>query len=315
MNDCQGILCIGDPHLEGRIPGFRKDDYPREILDKIRWCLNYAHEKSLIPVFLGDIFHVPRDNPNWLIVELLELFSEPVYGIYGNHDVHENQLGDNDSLSILVESGRYRLLAPDNVVETEIRGRTVFLGGSSWGEKFPDRFDHFVLGQGGSSLCFWFTHHDIRLEGQYDAGELEPHEIPGVESIVNGHIHRRLKTAVAGQTSWITPGNISRRKRDDATRDHVPSVLEIEVTPNDWAHRWVKVQHQPFEEVFHETIVQQQSNDDVSAFVAGLAQLESLKTESGQGLHEFLEQNLAQFEPEIALEIRTLATEVTGNVK
>lgn len=311
--DLQGILCIGDPHLEGRIPGFRKDDYPQVILNKVRWCINYALQHALIPVFLGDMFHVPRDNPNWLIVELLELFSDSVLGVYGNHDVRENQLNENDSLSILIEAGRYDLLSPNNVRTVEISGRKVFLGGSSWGEALPDHFEHFALGQGGSSLCFWFTHHDIRIDGQYDSGEIEPHEIRGVEAVINGHIHRRLESVQAGQTSWLTPGNISRRKRDDASREHVPAALQISIDQQNWDYHWVEIEHEPFDEVFHEAIIKHEANSDESAFVAGLAQLESLKTETGQGLHEFLEKNLEQFDAEIANEIRNLAAEVTGS--
>ena len=206
-----------------------------------------------------------------------------------------------------------KAINPQQIEEVEISGRKVFLGGSSWGQPIPEHFEHFVLGQGGSSLCFWFTHHDIRIDGQYDAGDFEPHEIPGVECVVNGHIHRRLEEVQTGQTAWITPGNISRRKRDDATREHVPSVLEIEISQNNWTRNWVEIPHRPFEEVFHETIVKHDTEDDQSRFVAGLAQLESLKTETGQGLHEFLEQNLDQFDPAIATEIKSLAAEVTGN--
>src|SRR3954466_15620706 len=69
-----GVLCIGDPHLSSRVPGFRKDDYPRAILAKLRWAMTLAQRENLLPVLLGDLFHYPRDNANWLIVELLELF-------------------------------------------------------------------------------------------------------------------------------------------------------------------------------------------------------------------------------------------------
>jgi hypothetical protein len=35
----QGILCIGDPHLCTWAPGYRKDDYPKAVLNKLggRW--------------------------------------------------------------------------------------------------------------------------------------------------------------------------------------------------------------------------------------------------------------------------------------
>lgn len=311
-----GLLMIGDPHVEGRIPGFRKDEYPRTVLSKIEWALRYARENSLVPIFLGDLFEVPRDNPNWLLVELLELFSTPVLGIYGNHDVRENRLNENDSLSILIESGRYRLLSSDSPAEFSISGRRVCVGGSSWGmpipEQWPDAQTPEQAGQGGA-ICFWVTHHDIHLPGQYDTGYVEPVEIPGIAAIINGHVHRRLEPVTAGNTTWITAGNISRRKRDDASKHHEPAVLKISVGKNDWNYQWVPVPHRPFDEVFHEAIISHDPGEEESAFIAGLAQLESLKTETGQGLHEFLDQNLDQFDKPIADEIRKLAAEVTGN--
>jgi hypothetical protein len=56
-NEYTGLLCIGDPHLASRVPGFRKDDYPRAILDKLTWTLRYAAEHRLLPAILGDLFH------------------------------------------------------------------------------------------------------------------------------------------------------------------------------------------------------------------------------------------------------------------
>ena len=70
-----GLLLIGDPHIEGRQPGFRKDDFPRVILDKVEWCLNYAKSNNLMPTFLGDMFDKPRDNPTWMIGRLIEMMS------------------------------------------------------------------------------------------------------------------------------------------------------------------------------------------------------------------------------------------------
>ena len=83
-----GLLVIGDPHIEGRKPNFRCDDYPRVILDKIRWCLNYSAKHKLLPVFLGDMFEKPRDNPTWMLGELIEMMiNSNSIGIYGNHDL------------------------------------------------------------------------------------------------------------------------------------------------------------------------------------------------------------------------------------
>src|SRR3954471_22382711 len=98
-----GILCIGDPHLASRPPGFRKDDYPRVMLKKLKWSLDYARDEQLLPVLLGDLFHYPRDNANWLLVECIGLLGrERLCAIAGNHDCTEDRLNEHDTLSILL---------------------------------------------------------------------------------------------------------------------------------------------------------------------------------------------------------------------
>ena len=67
----RGLLFIGDPHLEGRQPGFRKDDFPNAILKKLQWCLDYARQHRLLPALLGDVFDKPRDNPTWMLGQLM----------------------------------------------------------------------------------------------------------------------------------------------------------------------------------------------------------------------------------------------------
>ena len=93
--DFAGLLFIGDPHLASRAPGYRKDDYPSAILKKLRWAIDYARENRLMPVLLGDLFDFPRDNANWLLVQLLHLLKGTL-GICGNHDCKENSLGRSE---------------------------------------------------------------------------------------------------------------------------------------------------------------------------------------------------------------------------
>lgn len=307
-----GLLVIGDPHLEGRAPGFRKDDYPRVILDKFEWCLRYARANSLLPTILGDLFDKPRDNPTWMLGSLIELLgSIECVGIYGNHDCADPQLSDHDSLSLLVKAGRIRLL-DDRPWRGRMNGRSVILGGSSYRRPIPDSFaaDN---GEMEPPLVFWLTHHDVIVPGYEEQGRVEPRAIDHVDLVINGHIHRRLADVQAGRTLWITPGNISRRARSDATRDHVPTVLRVDVNSGGYARQFVDVPHRPFEDVFHQIIVDSAVEATPSAFVAGLAELQARRTESGAGLLAFLEKNVVQFEPPVAAEIMQLANEVTGN--
>ena len=318
-----GLLFIGDPHLESRVPGFRCDDFPTVALRKFRWCLDYASQNNLQPILLGDLFQLPRDNPNWLLSELFECIQEPLPAIYGNHDVRENVLNSHDSINLLFTSGYLRLLT-DHWVGT-INSRTVVVGGSPWGQPVPKEFDK---AKHNADLVVWVTHHDITIPG-YDAGRLRPGVRPGIDLIVNGHIHRRLETVSKQTTHWMTPGNITRRTRSDASRDHIPAVLVLRTvdtlpvaddnlfafTVNDtqhWVAEWVEVPHAPFDEVFHGDVDADEELAEQSGFIADLAQLTDRRTDTGAGLLHFLKNNLTQFEEPVAAEIMRLAGEVTS---
>ena len=106
----RGILCIGDPHLCTWTPGYRKDDYTQVILAKLRWSLDYARQYQLLPVLLGDLFHVPRNNANWLVIQLMALLEGEILTLVGNHDLSENLLSDHDTLQLLLAAGRMRRL-------------------------------------------------------------------------------------------------------------------------------------------------------------------------------------------------------------
>jgi DNA repair exonuclease SbcCD nuclease subunit len=310
----RGLLAIGDPHLEGRVPGFRKDDYPQAVLDKLRWCLNYAAGESLLPIILGDVFQLPRDNPNWLLVDLLELLEgREVLAIYGNHDVHENSLTDDDSISILETSHRLRLLSKDYQYRGLMNGKRVVAGGTPWGQWLPESFASGELFDEDQPLVVWFTHHDVAAPGYEGQGFLQPRELPGISLVVNGHIHRRLEDVIQGGTRWMTPGNISRRARSDATRDHVPSTLRIDVADDGLKTSYIEVPHRPFEDVFHAMVADPDSESRLSgdsAFITGLAELQARRTDTGEGLATFLDQNLDQFEPDVAEEVQRLARTV-----
>ena len=306
MSDLAGLLFIGDPHVASRPPGFRKDDYPSTVLGKLRWAVDYARDNRLKPVLLGDLFDFPRDNANWVLVALLQLFDETL-AICGNHDCKENTLADNDTLSVLEAAGKIRLLDRTGPWGGVAGGRDVIVGGTSWGQKLPKSYEPPT---GGRPLVLWACHHDVRFPGYEESGRFDCREIPGIDVVVNGHIHRDLGRVQCGRTLWINPGNITRITRSDATRQHVPSVLRVDVSADAVECTRVALPHVPFEDVFHAELAAEQVNFDQSAFVRELAALESVRTASGAGLASFLDANLPQFDPRVAREIKSLAKEV-----
>ncbi len=308
-----GLLIIGDPHLEARVPGFRKDDYPAVILGKLKWALDYAAAHTLLPLVTGDIFNLPRNNPNWLLVTVLQLFEREMFFVYGNHDVHENRISTDDSLAVIAEAGRGRLLDDVLVSVNMTNGRQVIVGGSSWGTALPKKLA-LPVDANPRPFVVWLTHHDLKVPGYEDRGYIRPVDLPGIDMVVNGHIHRRLGAVQKGNTVWLTPGNIARRSRSDAARSHIPAVLRIDgLSDQTFAHQHVEVPHQPYDDVFHEAVIEAGEEERGSVFVAGLAELQARKTQTGEGLKGFLEKNLDRFEKEVADEIRKLAGKVTEN--
>ena len=310
----RGLLVIGDPHIEGRQPGFRKDDFPRAILGKVRWCLQYARKNHLLPTFLGDIFDKPRDNPTWMIGELIEMMRDyPGVSVYGNHDCADPVLSDNDSFSILVKAGCLQLVSATDFWTGDIEGRRVVVAGSSYRQDIPQLFDLDTVPK--SSLfdqrpfVVWLSHHDIDI-GNYENGKFGPFEMVNVDLLINGHIHREAKPVRKGQTTWMNPGNIVRRSRSEHSRKRVPSVLQVTFPENGFETKKVTIPHQPFDEVFHESTIEEAAGQESSNFVAGLKQLLAIKTDSGAGLMEFLEVNLPKYSPDVAAEVRELANQV-----
>jgi predicted phosphodiesterase len=313
-----GLLFIGDPHVEGRTPGFRKDDYPQTILKKLEWVLEYADQHQLQPVLLGDVFDKPRDNPNWLLSKLLDLFGGGLIPtIYGNHDCANPALDENDSLTLLAKAGAVYLLDSEHLWMGHIEGRTVVIGGSPYRHPIPERFDQLPGGQ-DDDLVVWITHHDLAFPTNEEAVVTDLYPIPGIDFVINGHIHRRAPTTVErDKTVWVNPGNIARRSRTDAIRGHVPAVLRMDIAADgQWIH-YVDIPHQDANDVFFDlnSLENEASAGNQSSFVTGLALLQSRKTYSGAGLMEFLRDNVSQFEPEVAGEILQLAQDVLESKK
>ncbi|HEX4793251.1 MAG TPA: metallophosphoesterase family protein [Humisphaera sp.] len=307
-----GVLCIGDPHLSSRVPGFRKDDYPRAILAKLRWAMSLAQRENLLPVLLGDLFHYPRDNANWLIVELLELFQGTVLSIWGNHDCNENALGDDDTMMVLVSAGRVRLLDEKPWVG-KINGIRAAIGGTSWGKALPDSVSSTELDD--AELVMWVAHHDVRFPGHEIAARIACREIGGVSLVINGHIHKTLADVICGTTTWCNPGNIARVNRGDATRAHMPGVLKLTIADGAWQRTRIDVPHEAFDLVFHPQITSDVAGiEDGSIFIEGLKSLQQAKTSGGEGLMDFLDRNLAQFEdPRVRQQVIALAREVLAH--
>lgn len=284
-----GLLFIGDPHVAASPPGYRIDQYGETILGKLAFCLELAAREGYLPVILGDLFHLPRNNPNHLLVELMELFDPyKPWVLVGNHDKHEARLTRDVSLAVLQAAGVIRVMAAAGpVAKVRVCNQVVLIGASPDWTPLPT-----VLEKGDADYVVWLSHHDLRFP-DYEGGRFALKELPGIDLVVNGHLHTPKPPVRLGQTLWYNPGSISRLTRSLITQTRQPlvSIWRPELaTPETRV-----IPHRPFEEVFvplsdKEAIAIEEV--DESLFIKGLENLMMRKTQEGLGLKAFLEANL-----------------------
>ena len=231
----RGLLFIGDPHLWSFKPGRRRDaSFQKTVLGKIAQAVKISNERRLWPIFLGDLFHAPDDNDTAMLVQLarvLQQFQFKPVSLEGNHDKNDLALGEDNPLTLLGETGQIEIIGKSGawarlVLEHEDgRRHDVLVGGSPYGHPLPTSFEE-AFGQGrppGVDTALWLTHEDLAFEGSYP-GALPIQPIPGLDIVVNGHMHATKTPVLAEATAYYNPGNITRMSIDLA--EHVPAVWE-----------------------------------------------------------------------------------------
>lgn len=99
------ILVVGDSHLSGRNPIARKDDLIELQFEKWEYIIDIANEYDVPIVHTGDIFNVAI-IANTLLTRFGEILSNlhnPLYFVWGNHDLkyHSMDMWDRTSLGVL----------------------------------------------------------------------------------------------------------------------------------------------------------------------------------------------------------------------
>lgn len=228
LTQFDGFLWIGDPHASSVTPGKRIDtDYGATVCRKLSQAARICREKNLAPVILGDLFERPVETgPGFtlLLSRLLSVLSEfPVapWMIAGNHDLAGRKLTGSEALAVIAAAGR--VVVADDLHDF---GRFVFPGEDGpltvalWGAPYhcpiPARLE-----SPDADLTILVTHHDLAFASY--PGTLPLREIPGVDIVVNGHIHREYPAQQHGRTLWVNPGNITRQSVD--YKDYQPAML------------------------------------------------------------------------------------------
>jgi len=303
----RGLFLIPDPHLAGTPPMQRLDSYMDDVLAKVAACLDEAARAGLVPVVLGDLFHWPRENPNSLMVALIELLRpHKPYVLVGNHDKYQARFTADTSLAVLDAAGVVRVLAdPGLFLRLDTPTGPALLGASPDGTPLPGS----VAADPGVTTV-WLAHHNIGFP-DFQEKNVRIREIPGLDWVINGHIHRPQPTVTAGRTRWANPGNITRLKFNRRSKERRPAAAIWRPGLDDLEY-W-PVPHRPFEEVFPDQPFPPEeaaTGEPASRFLEGLTRLAWRRTREGAGLKDFLAANCNPEDPETPV-IWELYREVT----
>ncbi len=288
-----GLFLIGDPHLADTPPGQRLDGYLDQIMVKLKACLDRADELGMVTVLLGDLFHKPRDNSNKMLVDLIRLFGsyENVWAVVGNHDKYQSRLTDDVSIAVLETAGvisPMKEAGPQFVLET--KEGAVLVCASPDGTPLPRKHESE---EDGPDTVIWLTHHNIQFPEFLDKA-YSIKELPGIDWLINGHIHRPQETIRKGQTTWANPGNITRLTftRRSMTREPEAAIW----TPKcEDLEKWA-VPFETFDKVFPDQDFPPEEHEveGESNYVQGLERLAWQRTQEGMGLKQFLTDNVTR---------------------
>ncbi len=292
-----GLLMLADPHFAATPPGQRREGYLDQVLEKVRTAMEQAVERDLVVVFLGDLFHWPRDNPNNLLVALIELFGSfgrrhrKPWALVGNHDKYQANYTSDVSLAVLEAAGVVEVISKaGEQFLLQAPGKRLLLGASPDFTPVPSRHE-----KAGEDVTLWITHHNVGFP-DVENKRVRVRELPGVDWVVNGHIHRPQPVQVRGCTRWVNAGGLVRMQFSRYNLERRPSavVWTPECEEKGELERW-EVPIRPFWEVFPDQELPQEEvkpEIDQSLFVAGLERLAWRRTQEGLGLRQFLDKNL-----------------------
>lgn len=222
LGSFDGILFVGDPHVNPMPPGRRKDDYLASVLGKLEFATEYANDKNLLIVCLGDLFHRQGINSLTTLNRLTRVLNKANHTwivLDGNHDRDSAALTDDCAMTLLAQTGT--ILVPPNVghnYRAEIAGKVVDLHFFPHEVPLPDE----VLAS--DNITIGVTHHTLAFEGGTFEGLVPLKAIRGMDMVVNGHLHDTKEPELHGATYWHNPGNIEPLSLD--VKDFVPHVWE-----------------------------------------------------------------------------------------
>ena len=227
-------ITFTDIHLADKNPASRIDNYMESILNKIEQARDICIERDIdVALCGGDIFHIktPTKNSHYLVsrtIDILKSFPCPVYSIYGNHDLRQDNITTlpKQPFYTLVKSGGLTYLHDEMFDNGNVR-----IFGMDYCS-FPTE-EEFNRDNKGEKVQICVAHvnasskfSDLFGEKVYRYQDLQ-HTSPDI--FVFGHYHPDQGIEVHNEKHFINVGSLSRGSLKKDELDRIPNIGYIEI--------------------------------------------------------------------------------------
>jgi DNA repair exonuclease SbcCD nuclease subunit len=229
------FLTFTDVHLADKGPLSRVDDYREAILNKLEQTRDIAIERKVdLALCAGDLFHLktPSKNSHYLVSRTIEIFKSfpcPVYSIYGNHDIYQ------DNKKSLPKQPFYVCLkakAFNYLDEVFFDNGNIRIFGMDYLEN-PD-YPDFSRENKGEKIQVCVAH--VNASSKFD--DLFGERVYKYQELANtspdiflfGHYHPDQGIEIHNNKHFINVGSLSRGslKKDELTR--IPNLGYVEIS-------------------------------------------------------------------------------------
>jgi DNA repair exonuclease SbcCD nuclease subunit len=240
------FLFLTDLHMSSQRLSCRKDDYPENILSKLKWVLEYAEANNIDRILHGgDFYHVTRISKTYenRVFSLMKQFKTPFTSTIGNHDVlfadhstvERTPLGSLYAANIFSPSDWTKCVVDTD--DTRIVMMPFFL------DPVP-----FVIPPEGKKVILMA--HFFLETGFAPREVLPPEMLREADYILLGHEHKNYPLQKIQRAMVVRPGAMSRGSRSENEWDRPIQVAVIDTTED--KVEYVEVPHLSSKEIFSE---------------------------------------------------------------
>lgn len=236
------FIYFTDPHLKGRNPARRLDDYPSEVLMFFEEARMIATQEKATAVLIGgDIFDTPKISQRLYnkLSRIMKKFPCPIVAVPGNHDIFgENPDSLEDTMLGSLEASQVLTLVADDRPSMEFTGDgiTLSIHGKEYkeGRDEGDLHDDFTVLPNNSDWNFLLTHcmlldkpfhPDVNYTLIKDAAT-----VANVDVVFGAHYHPGWGIIEENDVTFIHPGGTARLEgtKTEATRKIQYAFIDVD---------------------------------------------------------------------------------------